>query len=107
MKFCEVLEAMRLWVESKKTANSRNLTVEIVQNTDEAYRVIFGTAHSVSELMVNMPHYAPYYHVSFQVLSTEKSVDSALVYCYHDDATSSIDDIVSGLDEGIRIAMIG
>lgn len=106
MKFEAVLEAVHHWLEIIEKECEAATRIEVVQDTEEMFRAIFETEHSVSELIVNRSDFTPYRYVSFQTLDTNKEPDKALVFCFYDDGSCTIRDIISQLDMGVKSAIV-
>lgn len=102
MSFEAVLEAVHHWFERIEKECKASARIEVVQDTEEMFRIIFETEHSVSELIVNRPDFAPYRYVSFQTLDIDKEPDKALVFCFYDDESCMIQNIISRLDMGVK-----
>lgn len=91
----EILSAVREWLHRAQ------LPAEILMDRVDALRVVFETENALAELTVAEPICAPCRFVAFLVLDTRLDVKAEPVYCFYDDETSTIDDILQALDRGV------
>ena len=97
MRFCDVLQAVRQWIDM--AACRQGLGTDVVRCDDAGLRVFFESTDKVGELIVAQADFAPYRFVSFQVLDT----DEKPVFCYYDSECSTITEILGKLDEGLQM----
>lgn len=92
--FNEILRAVRDWADRVPCSPER------LRDDEDGLRIIWETETHLAELIVSRAEYAPYRHVSFQLLDIRLDVDQAPVYSYYDQEGSTIDEILTALDRG-------
>ena len=100
MKLSEVLTALRRWLAGVE------LPAQVQRDSDDSLWVIFESGNALAELIAGDGSYAPYRFVSFTVLDTRRDTMAEPVYCFYDDESHTIDDILRELDRGMTIAQI-
>lgn len=90
----QILSAVRKWL------SRTDLPAEVLEDREDSLRVIFETENALAELIVSDPDLAPYRHVSFRVMDVRRELEDGPVFCFYDDETSTIDDILRELDRG-------
>ena len=77
-----------------------DIPCEVLTERPDALRVILETEHALAELVVGEPDCAPRRYVSFTVLDTRLDPKADPVFCFHDDESCTIPDILRELDRG-------
>lgn len=103
MTFDTVMITTCDWVKSIENKYKTQIKTEIIENTDVLFRVIFETEHNLAELIVGEPDFAPYRFVSFLVFSAKHLSESEPIFSYYDNETSTIEEIISQLSNGINV----
>lgn len=104
MDFDKVLNAIHKWFNNIKVNYSSKIIIEIIQDNDLMLHVFFETETRISELIVNQPYFAPYRYVSFIVMDIKQELPEP-VFCYYDNNSCTIDDIINKLNSGIEAAL--
>ena len=95
MKFSEVLTALRRWLAGAE------LPAQVQRDSDDGLWVIFETEYALAELIAGEEAYAPYRFASFTVLDTRRDAAAEPVFCFYDDKSYTIGDILRELDRGV------
>ena len=97
MVLTNVLTALRQWLSG--------VTISAQVQTDSADRlwVIFETENALAELIAREPDCGPYRFVSFTVLDKRLDLYAEPVFCFYDDESHTITDILRELDRGLTI----
>lgn len=103
MTFDNVMTTAFDWVKSIENKYKAQIKAEIIEHTDILYRVIFEAEHSLAELIVGEPDFAPYRYVSFLVYSSKHSSEASPLFSYYDNETSTIEEIIAQLNNGINV----
>lgn len=103
MTFDTVMTTTFDWVKSTENKYKSQIKTEILEHSDIIYRVIFETEHSLAELIVDNPCFAPYRFVSFLVYSAKDLSESEPIFSYYDNKKSTIEKIIAQLNNGIDI----
>lgn len=101
MTFDTIMTTTSNWIKSTKNKYKAQIKTEIIEHTDILYRVIFETEHSLAELIVNEPDFAPYRYVSFLVYSAKHLSEAIPLFSYYDNEESTIEEIIEQLNNGI------
>ena len=100
--FADVLGAVHQWMDAVKIQYDSWLEVEILEDRDTMFRAVMESKNHLAELIVNEPGFAPYRFVSFQVLGMESTGDKPPLFCFYDDETCEVSDIISRLNEILK-----
>ncbi|MEE1124581.1 MAG: hypothetical protein U0L18_01405 [Acutalibacteraceae bacterium] len=103
MTFDNVMTTAFDWVKSIENKYKAQIKTEILEHTDILYRVVFEAEHSLAELIVDNPCFAPYRYVSFLIYSANHSSESEPIFSYYDNETSTIEEIIAQLNNGINV----
>ena len=103
MTFDNVMTTAFDWVKSIENKYKAQIKTEILEHTDILYRVVFEGEHSLAELIVDNPCFAPYRYVSFLIYSANHSSESEPIFSYYDNETSTIEEIIAQLNNGINV----
>lgn len=76
------------------------LPAGILNDSEDSLRVIFETDNALAELIVRTADCAPYRYVSFTVLDTRLEPTAGPVFCFYDEESSTIEDILRELSCG-------
>ena len=82
---------------------SKSYNKETLIDSKKCYRAIIELENCMGELIVDVPEYAPYRYVNFNILSTiahEKST----VFCWYDSKSNSLENITNKIKEGLEKA---
>ena len=96
MNIKDILPVLRDWLKEIR------IPCQILADSDESLRVIFETGNALAELIAGDGKFAPYRHVAFTVLDVRLEPTAGPVFCFYDDSTHTLDDILRELDRGIR-----
>lgn len=102
MRFADVLGAVHQWMDAVKIQYDSWLEIEILEDRDTMFRAVMESRNHLAELIVNEPGFAPYRFVSFQVLGMESTCDKPPLFCFYDDETCGVSDIISRLNEMLK-----
>lgn len=98
MNLTDLLKALRRWLDGVR------LPFRVLTDSPAGLWVIFETDNALAELLAGEPECAPYRFVSFTVLDTRPDMHAEPVFCFYDDDSHSIPDILAGLDQGLVCA---
>ena len=97
MNLTDVLAALREWMDCV------TVPVQVQKDSPDGLRVIFETENALAELIAGEPDCAPYRFVSFHVLDTRLDLHAGPVFCFYDDDSHSVADILRELERGLAI----
>ena len=80
-----------------------SIPAQIQRDSTDGLLVIFETENALAELLVGAPDCTPYRFVSFTVVDIRRDVTAEPVFCFYDDETHTIADILRELDRGLEI----
>ena len=92
----EIITTVRDWL------HRIDLPTEVLTDREDSLRVIFETEKALAELIVAGTDFAPCRFVSFAVLDPRLDLNAAPVFCFYDDETCSLEDILRALDQGVQ-----
>ena len=90
----DVVSALGRWLKGVE------IPARILVEREDALRVIFETENVLAELTAGARDCAPCRFVSFQALDTRLEPDAEPVFCFYDDESHTIGDILRELDRG-------
>lgn len=102
MTFDTYLTTVRDWTNTIKQKYEKQIKIDIIENSNILYRVAFETERNIAELVIDDSYYTPYRFVSFLVYSTLQSSKAEPVFSYYDNDASTIKEVVTKLDDGIK-----
>lgn len=97
MDLSEFLNVLHRWLDGI------HIPAKVLTDREDALRVVFETENALAELLAGDGEYAPYRHVSFTVLDTRLDMNAEPVFCFYDDESHTIGDILRELDRGMMI----
>ena len=99
MEFTEILTAVREWLAHVP------LPTQIQRDTDAGLWAYIETENALAELIVGKDDCAPWRFVSMTVLDTRLDPHAEPAYCFRDNESHTVPDILRALDRGME--MIG
>jgi len=90
-----ILTALRHWLPGVP------LPAQVLTDRDDALRVIFETENTLAELIASDGAYTPCRFVSFTVLDTRLDLPAEPVFCFYDNDSHTVEDILRALDRGM------
>ena len=96
MKLTDILTALRQWLSHV------DCPVQVLTDSSDGLRVIFETENALAELLAGEGAFSPYRFVAFTVLDPRQELHAEPVFCFYDDASHTIGDILRELDRGLR-----
>lgn len=102
MTFDTYLTTVRDWTNTIKQKYEKQIKIDIIENSDILFRLDFETEYSIAELIVDNPYFAPYRYVSFLVYNVNQSSKAEPIFAYYDNEASTIKEVVTKLDDGIK-----
>ena len=97
MELTEVLTAVREWLANVP------LSAQIQRDTDAGLWAYIETENALAELIAAEGDFAPYRFVSFSVMDTRLDPYAEPAYCFHDNESHTIPDILRALDRGMEM----
>ena len=97
MEFTEVLTSVREWLAHVP------MPAQIQRDTDAGLWAYIETENALAELIVAEGEFAPYRFVSFSVMDIRLDPHAEPAYCFHDNESHTIPDILQALDRGMEI----
>lgn len=101
MKVEEIIRNLREWMASSN-AMRKCKQIEILNENDTEYRVIFHYKKCMAQLLVCKPQFAPFRFVSIEAVTIQKNMPHIL-YIWNDQEGDSIDCIIQSLEKGLSI----
>ena len=97
MVLTDILPTLRQWVSGV------SIPAQIQKDSADGLWVIFETENALAELLVGAPDCAPYRSVLFTVVDIRRDVTAEPVFCFYDDESHTIADILRELDRGLEL----
>lgn len=97
MNLADVLTTLRQWLSGVP------VPAQVLTDIGCGFRVVFETENALAELIAGDGAYAPYRFVSFVVVDVRQDVTAEPVFCFYDEESHSIGDILRELDRGLAI----
>lgn len=95
MKLADILTALRQWLSGVP------IPVQVLTDSPNGLRVHFETENALAELIAGDGAYTPYRFVSFAVVDVRQDVTAEPVFCFYDDESHTIGEILRELDRGL------
>lgn len=95
------------WCDKILTELNTENDIVISKNNEDTLVVDFTFINCIAQLSVTNSEYNPYQFVYFEAIDIESSnVEEIMpIYCFYDNYTMKIDDVLNGLDEALLFCL--
>ena len=105
MQLDTVIQEVYKWVFRISEDYKNTVSIEIVSDKESGFIVNFETDKFIAQLTVNDTEFQPYRFVEFIALDKGKDLNQPYAYLYHDNESSSTEEIIKNLNDGLNFIL--
>jgi len=103
--FLQVKENVTQWLlQNEVMFRSKNVVMEVVENSDERFYVILNFRKYMSAIIVATPDFAPYRFVAFELVEMVNDTPT-MRHSWYDSDDDAIEDIIENLEKSVNLAL--